>query len=184
MGGFLPFPLRPLGLEPPTPPPPPPPPPPPSKQPHTQGGGKRRLAMEKIWLWKFFVVVPIFFFFICIRPSAACGAQETQPLLFSGKCRKWSEVLLQEALFNLLCLGGSHFFMSAKFRLFFIVVSTSGGFLCFGCMGTSPPSLWVTYAEIAGAPFIPVYNAKLAINTVLVGALMVIDPGFVGQQKL
>lgn len=78
---------------------------------------------------------------------------------------------------NLLCLGGSHFFMSAKFRLWILVVPTSGCFLRFGCMGTSPPSLWVTYAEIARAPFIPVYNAKLAINTGLEGALMVIDPG-------
>lgn len=73
--------------------------------------------------------------------------------------------------------------MSAKFRLLILVVSTSGCFLWFGCMGTLP-SLWVTYAEIACAPFIPVYNAKLAINTGLEGALMVIDPGFVGQQKL
>lgn len=79
--------------------------------------------------------------------------------------------------FNPLCLGGRHVF-KAKFRLLILVVSTSG------CMGTSPPSLWVTYAEIACAPFIPVYNAKLAINTGLGGALMVIDPSFVGQQKL
>lgn len=171
-------------VQPPPPPlrPPAPPPPPPSKQPHTQGGGKRRFAMEKIWLWKFFVVVSIFFN-LC---TSICCMWRTGNAAISGfrKGRKWSEVLLQEVLFNLLCLGGRHFLMSAKFRLLFFVVSTSGCFLWFGCMGTSPPSLWVTFAEVAGAPFIPVYNAKLAINTGLVGALMVIDPGFVGQQKL
>lgn len=124
-----------------------------------------------------------FFFYLC---TSICCMWRTGNAAISGfrKCCKWSEVLLQEVLFNLLCLGGGHFIMSAKFRLLFFVVSTSGCLLWFGCMGTSPPSLWVTYAEIAGAPFIPVYNAKLAINTGLVGALMVIDPGFVGQQKL
>lgn len=38
--------------------------------------------MEKIWLWKFFVVVSLFF--ICIHPSAACAAQEAQPFLAAG----------------------------------------------------------------------------------------------------
>lgn len=74
--------------------------------------------------------------------------------------------------------------MSATLRWLILVVFTSGCLLWFGCMGTSTLSLWVTYAEIACAPFIPVYNAKLAINTGLEGALMVIDPDFVGQQKL
>lgn len=115
---------------------------------------------------------PFFYLF------AACAAQKTLPFLAAG-----SAIRVVNS-YDFLFLDVDIVLMSAKFRLLILVVSTSGCSLWFGCMGTSPPSLWVTCAEIACAPFIPVYNAKLAINTGLEGALMVIDPSFVGQQKL